>query len=72
MPRLLDLCCGAGIGADGYAQAGFEVIGVDLYPQPAYPYEFHQADLLDVLMAVPAGALLWCHAGYRQRGSQRK
>jgi DNA (cytosine-5)-methyltransferase 1 len=47
-PKLLDLFCKAGGASMGYHRAGFCVTGVDIESQKNYPFEFIQADCMDL------------------------
>ena len=74
--RLLDLFCGAGGCSMGYRRAGFDVVGADFAPQSRYPFEFHQADALDVLTewdlsdfdAIHASPPCQSFSAYRRKG----
>jgi len=77
-PRLLDLFCGAGGASVGYDRAGFDVVGVDLHPQPHYPFEFIEADamrlldnpaFLDPFAAIHASPPCQPFTAYRRRGA---
>lgn len=49
--KLADVCCCAGLASDGYAAVlgAQNVKGTDIAAQPDYPYEFLQADAMELL-----------------------
>jgi DNA (cytosine-5)-methyltransferase 1 len=49
-PKLLDLFSCAGGAGMGYWRAGFKVTGVDIEPQPNYPFEHHVGDAIEYLL----------------------
>ena len=72
--KAIDLCCCAGGAAAGLASVGFDVTGIDIEPQPNFPFEFIQGDALTVDVAFLRGFdFIWAsppcqfNCAYRRR-----
>lgn len=59
--KILDLFCGAGGAATGLCQRWphAEIIGVDIKPQPHYPFRFIRADVLALTFSFSMFDFIW-------------